>query len=176
MTKLVYTHLAIIITISLVTLSTRADESSLWQQFKAAKSANTEPTLPDFSYAGYNYSESDIPDTSDLPTFNVTEFGATPDDGEYDDTAIQATIDAAEAAGGGVVLFPSGRFMVSPNETVGENIFINASNIVLKGQGSQVGGTEIVMDKMKVLSFTGCKLSVLHLKEFVLLLKLIRFF
>ena len=127
-----------------------ATEPLLWQQFKAAKKTGSEPTLPDFSYAGYNYSESDIPDTSGWTEFNVTNFGAIANDGKYDDVAIQAAINAAEAAGSGVVTFPSGRFMVSPNETVGENIFINASNIVLKGQGSESGGTEIFMDKMKV--------------------------
>ncbi|MGJ8652310.1 MAG: DUF4955 domain-containing protein [Opitutaceae bacterium] len=127
-----------------------AAESALWQQFKQAKLAATEPTLPDFSYAGYDYSESPIPDTSGWTVFNVTTYGAVADDGGYDDAAIQATIDAAELAGGGIVFFPPGKFMVSPNETVGENIFINASNIVLQGSGSGVGGTEIFMDKKKV--------------------------
>ncbi len=127
-----------------------AVESELWQQFQAAKLSGTEPTLPDFSYAGYDYSESDIPDVSDWAVFNVTDYGAVPDDGGYDDNGIQAAIDAAEAAGGGVVLFPAGRFMVSPNEIVGENIFINGSNIVLKGVGAGDEGTEIFMDHMKV--------------------------
>lgn len=134
----------------LLTSSAWAVEAPLWQQFKAAKMNNTEPTLPDYSYAGYDYSESDIPDISSWTVFNVGTYGAVADDGQYDDSAIQAAIDAAQAAGGGVVMFPAGRFMISPNETVGENIFINASNIVLKGQGSENGGTEIFMDKMKV--------------------------
>jgi len=150
MTKHSISYLILSALIVLFVSNTWATESVLWQQFKAAKSSNTEPTLPDFSYAGYDYSESEIPDTSDWAVFNVTAFGAVADDGEYDDEQIQAAIDAAEAAGGGVVLFPAGRFMISPNETVGENIFINGSNIVLKGQGSQAGGTEIFMDKMKV--------------------------
>jgi len=125
-----------------------AVESELWQQFVNAKSIGEEPTLPDFSYAGYDYSNSDIPDLNSWKVFNVTDYGAVADDEQYDDVAIQAAIDAAELAGGGVVLFPPGRFMVSANETVGENIFIRASNIVLKG--SIVGTTEIFMDKMKV--------------------------
>ena len=125
-------------------------ESALWQQFKAAKGNGKEPTLPDFSYAGYNYSESTIPDISNWEKFDVRDFGAIANDGKYDDKAIQAAIDAAEVAGEGVITFPSGRFMVSPNEVVGENIFIRSSRIVLKGQGSQSGGTEIFMDKMKV--------------------------
>ncbi|MGJ8638748.1 MAG: DUF4955 domain-containing protein [Opitutaceae bacterium] len=136
--------------IFLLVASGHAVESVLWQQFKQAKLSATEPTLPDFSYAGYDYSETSIPDTSGWAVFDVTTYGAIPDDGGYDDVAIQATIDAAEAAGGGVVLFPPGRFMVSPNNTVGENIFISSSNIVLQGSGSGVGGTEIFKDEMKV--------------------------
>ncbi|MDO6746074.1 DUF4955 domain-containing protein [Gilvimarinus sp. 1_MG-2023] len=128
----------------------KAVESALWQNFVAAKASGSEPILPDFSYAGYDYSESDIPDTTSWAVFNVTDYGAVANDGNYDDVAIQAAIDAAEAAGGGVVFFPAGRFMVSPNETVGENIFINGSNIVLQGSGSGTGGTEIFADKMKV--------------------------
>lgn len=130
-----------------------AQESALWVEFKEAKAAGQVPELPDFSYAGYDYSESPIPDTSGWRVFNVTDYGAVADDGEYDDTAIRATIDAAEAAPGGggrVVFFPPGRFMVSPNETVGENIFVRASNMLLKGSGAGAGGTEIFKDKMKV--------------------------
>jgi len=125
-------------------------ESVLWQQFKAATLAGTEPTLPDFSYAGYDYSESPIPDTSGWPVFSITNYGAIADDSGFDDAAIQATIDAAQAAGGGVVFFPAGQFRVSPNTNVGENIFIRGSNILLKGSGSTSGGTEIFMVNMKV--------------------------
>lgn len=55
---------------------------------------------PDFSYAGYGYSESPIPDTGGWAVFDVTDHGAVADDGGYDDAAIQATIDAAQAGGG----------------------------------------------------------------------------
>lgn len=127
-----------------------AAEAPLWTQFKQAKQAGTEPVLPDFSYAGYDYSETPIPDTSAWQIFRVTDFGAVASDGEYDDSAIQAAIDAEESAGQGVVLFPKGRFKVSPNEIVGENLFIRSSRIVLRGAGSGDGGTEIFMDKMKV--------------------------
>lgn len=127
-----------------------AIESTLWQQYKHAKSVNKEAALPDFSYAGYQYSETPIPDTSSWVVFDVTQYGAIPNDNKYDDKAIQSAINAAQKAGGGIVLFPKGRFMVSPNETVGENIFITTSNILIKGQGSGTNGTEIFMNKMKV--------------------------
>ncbi len=143
--------ISLLVTVQLVWLPcAQAEESNLWKQFQAAKPAGYIPVLPDFSYAGYDYSESPIPDTSSWASFDVTAYGAVADDGNYDDIAIQAAIDAAEAAGGGIVFFPPGRFMISPTETVGENIFINSSNILLKGSGSGAGGTEIFKDKMKV--------------------------
>jgi len=127
-----------------------AAESVLWQQFKAAKLSGSEPTLPDFSFAGYDYSESPLPDTSGWQVFNVTNYGAIADDAGYDDSAIQATIDAAELAGGGIVLFPPGQFIVSSNNDITDIISVNGSNILLKGSGSGAGGTEIFMDEMKV--------------------------
>ena len=134
----------------LFTQSILATESALWTQFKQAKLSATEPTLPDFSYAGYNYSETPIPDTSSWPIFDVTNYGAVVNDGNYDDAAIQATINAAQAAGSGIVSFPAGRLMLSPNTTVGENIFVTGSNILLRGSGSGEDGTILFKDKMKV--------------------------
>lgn len=145
-----YFQLAIAALCLMVVANTWSAESNLWRQFEAAKTAGNIPVLPDFSYAGYDYSESPIPDISSWTVFDVSNYGAVPDDGNYDDAAIQAAIDAAESAGGGVVFFPPGRFRISPNEIVGQNIFINGSNIVLKGSGSGAGGTEIFKDHMKV--------------------------
>ncbi len=45
--------------------------------------------------------------------FDVTDFGAVPDDGENDQSAIESAIDAAHAAGGGVVYFPPGVYHLS---------------------------------------------------------------
>ncbi len=47
-----------------------------------------------------------------LPWFDVTDYGATGDGSTDDTAAIQDTIDAAEAAGGGVVFFPAGVYIV----------------------------------------------------------------
>ncbi len=42
--------------------------------------------------------------------FDVRKFGAKPNDGRSDTTALQATIDAAAASGGGRVVLPAGKF------------------------------------------------------------------
>lgn len=49
--------------------------------------------------------------------FNVKDYGATGDGITDDTTAVQAAIDAAEAAGGGVVYFPVGTYLVSTQLT-----------------------------------------------------------
>lgn len=126
--------------------------ASLWNEFLDARQRGNEPLLPDFSYAGYRYSDAPIPDV-DGPIFRVTDYGAMPDDHAYDDQGIQRAIDAASAARGGVVLFPPGTFLVSPNTDRNSYIRIGARRIVLRGSGSGDGGTDIVMVNMKPGAF-----------------------
>lgn len=110
-------------------------------------------TLLDYSYAGYHFSEKEIPDVSAWPIFNVVDYGAVADDEGYDDAGIQAAIDAAVATEkAAVVYFPSGRFIVSEDNNTGKYIKINGDSIVLKGAGSGEGGTEIYMDKRRVVN------------------------
>jgi polygalacturonase len=51
-----------------------------------------------------------IPDA----TFNITDYGAVGDGQTLNTAAIQKTIDAASAAGGGTVLVPAGKFLTKP--------------------------------------------------------------
>jgi hypothetical protein len=51
--------------------------------------------------------------SADLPWFDVTDYGAVHDGSTDDTVAIQNAIDAAEAAGGGVVFFPSGIYQIA---------------------------------------------------------------
>ncbi len=99
-----------------------------------------DPLLVDYSYAGYRFGEEAIPDPEG-PVFDVTDYGASPDDGRDDTAAVQRTIDAAVEAGGGVVFFPPGvfHFHTSPGEL--EPLVIESSNIVLRGSGAVEGGT-----------------------------------
>jgi len=123
----------------------------LWEDFVQAKKTGKTPVLPDFSYAGYHWSEKEIPSISNKKQFKVTDFGAKPNDEVFDDEAIQKAIHAAEAnAGGGVVFFPSGKYLIAPDTNNKKTIRISKSNIVLKGAGSGAGGTEIYQATMRI--------------------------
>ena len=92
--------------------------------------------LYDFSRAGRINSSA----KQDLPVFQVADFGALPDSGRDCRDAVQAAVDAAAAAGGGIVLFPPGVFDVSV-ERKRPPVFIDASRIVVRGAGSGPDGT-----------------------------------
>src|SRR5688500_12233174 len=101
-----------------------------WKDFLQARESGTTPLLPDFSYAGYQFSAAPLPDVSGRKYSNVTEFGAKPNDDQYDDAGIQAAIIAAENnPGGGVVFFPPGKYIISPDEDKTKFIRISKSNI-----------------------------------------------
>ena len=120
----------------------QAGISDTYQQFLEARENGTEPILPDFSYAGYHYFNKPVPDVAH-PIFDVTTYGAIPNDNISDQLAIQAAIDAAEANGRGIVFFSPGEFLVNTNADNNEPIYIHSSNIVLRGSGSRAGGTVI---------------------------------
>ena len=130
---------------STASLSMAAD-SALWDDFLAASIEGREPILPDFSFAGYRFSEAAIPELAG-PVFSVTDYGAVADDGVSDRDAIQAAIDAAESQGGGVILFPTGQFHLNTLEDVASPIVIRAGGIVLRGAGRDVDGTTLVMEQ-----------------------------
>ena len=123
--------------------------AEVYQQFVKAKQYGQEPILPDFSYSGYHYFKKPVPDVAH-PIFDVTTYGAIPNDDVSDQPAIQAAIAAAEENGRGVVFFPPGVFLVNTDadkneEGYNEPIYIHSSNIVLRGSGSRKGGTVIRM-------------------------------
>ena len=112
--------------------------SPTWTSFAAARAANdlTQAPIVDFSYAGYEHGEIGIPAATGV-RYDVTAYGAVPNDDVDDRDAVDAAIRAAEAAGGGIVFFPPGRFHLS--EVEGRTwgcINITGANVVLKGSGS----------------------------------------
>ncbi|PIB34264.1 hypothetical protein BFP72_01860 [Reichenbachiella sp. 5M10] len=128
-----------------------AQTPQIWIDYQEDRAQGVIPELTDYSYAGYHFSEKEIPDVSDWTYFDVTDYGAVADDELYDDAAIQQAIDAAQASDGpAVVFFPVGKFIVSEDHDTNKKILVSRDSIVLKGSGSAEGGTEIFMDQSRV--------------------------
>ncbi len=94
----------------------------------------TDKLIQDFSYAGYHRGERPLPQIAG-PVFDVLQFGADPTGNADSTTALQRAIDAAAAAGGGVVRLPRGTFRVAPQGTNTHALRISTHGIVLRGAG-----------------------------------------
>ena len=129
-------------------------ESKLWRQFVEAKRTGAEPTLPDFSFAGYHGGVDAIPDVKG-PVFDVTKYGAKGDGRADDQAAIQKAIDAAEAAGGGVVFLPPGTYRVNADPANRRPIRVKKGGIVLRGSGATKGGTVVFIDEPTLVKKSG---------------------
>ncbi|OXA76480.1 glycoside hydrolase family protein [Flavobacterium frigidimaris] len=93
--------------------------------------------LPDFSYAGYHFGESQIPEVTGK-IINATDFGVKANDALDDSKALLKAIKAATSTEGNVILqLPAGRIILS------DILYIERSNFVLRGTGSGENGTEI---------------------------------
>ncbi len=69
-------------------------------------------------------------------TFNVLDFGAQPNDPAFDNRAsIQAALDAAFAAGGGVVTIPTGTYWMTGTGTASHGCVQVKSNVSVVGAG-----------------------------------------
>ena len=115
-------------------------ESKVWQDFRDEAVQGKVSKLPDFSRAGYRRGEIGIPDVRG-PIFNVLEYGAVPDDQNSDEAAIRSAIAAAEKAGGGVVFFPKGSYLLWTSRTQTDPLRVRSSGIVFRGEGDFQGGT-----------------------------------
>lgn len=102
------------------------------------RQVNSSNYLPDFSYAGYHYSEQDIPTKSCDKILNVTDYGAIPNDGLDDTRAVQKALkEAHEIVGSVEIQFPQGRFILS------DILYLRRSHIRLRGAGSGSLGTTL---------------------------------
>lgn len=92
--------------------------------------------LHDFSYAGYEKGEKEIPTEMSGLYANVLNYGAD-STGKNDSTsAIQSAINAVEEAGGGTVYLPEGTYKVKPSSSeYASALRIKGSNIIFKGAG-----------------------------------------
>ncbi|MFD1315085.1 hypothetical protein [Namhaeicola litoreus] len=103
----------------------------------SSKKIQTKNYLPDFSYAGYWNGEKQI-ETKTGKIFKATDFGVVANDELDDSKALIAAIEAMKKIPGNVVLeLPAGRIILS------EVLYIERSNFLLRGAGSDENGTEI---------------------------------
>lgn len=102
----------------------------------AAANLETEKVLQDFSYAGYRRGETAIPDVAGpLIDAAAPPYSADPS-GKTDSTAaIQAAIDAAGRAGGGVVFLPAGTYRLSFAPDAKQALLLDRPGVVLRGAG-----------------------------------------
>ena len=117
-------------------------ESAHWKSFQSAADRSPADILTDYSFAGYEHGEKGIPDVQG-PIFKVTDYGAKADDTISDEDAIRKAVAAAESAGGGVVLFPAGKFLIWADRNKADVIRISKSGVVIRGAGCGKGGTVI---------------------------------
>lgn len=96
----------------------------------------TDEFIQDFSYAGYHRGERIIPWVQG-PVFDVTEYDADASGANDSTLAIQAAIDAAAAAGGGVVYLPAGEYRISRRPGQSYALAVRSSNLVLRGAGTE---------------------------------------
>ncbi len=97
----------------------------------------TDMLIQDFSYAGYHRGEVPVPEVAG-PVFDaVATYGADPTGTTDSTAAIQAAIDAAGAAGGGVVRLSAGTFLLSLPEGKSSVLRIRDNGVVLRGSGSE---------------------------------------
>ncbi|MGE0173144.1 MAG: glycosyl hydrolase family 28-related protein [Oligoflexales bacterium] len=114
--------------------------------------------LPDFSYAGYHWGETPIPEQ--IATMSVSDFGAVADDGIDDTAAFKRALDAAHKSKDPVVLkIPKGRFILN------DILAIKRSDFTLQGAGSNEGGTVIQVDTP--LSHLPLPESLKELEEYI---------
>ena len=122
---------------------------NIWKKFIGEPVPVGTPDLIDYSYAGYKNGEEAIPDDFVLLVFNVTDYGASPDDGESDTAGIKAALHAAVAGRqGGIVFFPPGQYDVILDGEAADPIIISGDNVIVRGsgaKGSAYGGTTIKM-------------------------------
>jgi hypothetical protein len=99
----------------------------LWREY--LRSPNTHPRIPNVSYAGYHRGEERLP--RPRVRANVRHFGAV-GDGLTDSTAaINAAIEAVGRSGGGTVVVPAGRYLMSGV------VWMHHDGVVLRGEGRE---------------------------------------
>lgn len=101
------------------------------------KQVSSQNFLPDFSYAGYHFGTSNIPEIKEK-IISAADYGVIANDDIDDSKALLKAFKAANEVQGNVVLqLPAGKIILS------DILYIERSNFVLRGAGSGKEGTEI---------------------------------
>ncbi|PMH46067.1 hypothetical protein BCU68_09795 [Vibrio sp. 10N.286.49.B3] len=113
----------------------------LYQRYLEGEALEGDFLLNDWSKVGYG-TDNKIP-TVTGPVFHVADYGAFPDDGIDDLEGIQATINAAMAAGGGVVQLASGLYELNIDHDDrsfqhSDALWATGPGIVIRGAGSGI--------------------------------------
>lgn len=113
-----------------------------WTDFLARNEQNV---LLDFSYAGYEHGEIAPPDvwTLGYKVYNVTDYGAIPNDGKSDRAALKKIMNEIGVANNrdakALIYFPEGEFILFDKEDEAkgdsEKLQFRAGGIILKGAG-----------------------------------------
>ena len=135
-----FSTLNVVILLMIIGSVSAQNDSKIFESYKKDRTI-----LPDFSYVGYQYGEKEIPSINNYKIFDVTTFGAKPNDDISDKIAIQKAIDAANKYGSGIVFFPKGRFLVNEDGDAANSITSKKSTLIFRGSGSGIGGTELYM-------------------------------
>ncbi|MGQ7947288.1 DUF4955 domain-containing protein [Flavobacterium sp. WC2509] len=133
----------IILNLLAITSVSAQKDSKIFEDYKKDRSI-----LPDFSYVGYHNGEKEIPNVTDYKIFDVTTFGAIPNDSISDKVAIQNAINAANKNGSGIVFFPKGRFLINEDGDATNSILSKKGHLIFRGSGSGANGTELFMKNM----------------------------
>lgn len=127
-----------------------ADACNTWLEFEVSSEDNI---LLDYSYAGYKHGEVAPPDVNTLgyTLYDVTDYGAIPNDGKSDRAAVMKALEAMGAkrrdyegiiryqmgAARAILYFPKGEFILQADGEQNETLRLSMSDIVLKGAGKE---------------------------------------
>ena len=149
-----------------------ADYCNAWKEFVSGSENNV---LLDFSYAGYMHGEVAPPEMEELiargyKVFDVTHYGAIPDDDKSDREAFLKALEAAgakrtlngnttrmqvngDAPLNAIIYFPKGEYILQTEEEVDKTISLTMGGFLIKGAGRNL--TTLKMNAKNTMATPG---------------------